>query len=181
MSLKSTTTICNVQSAFCNPKSAVKGQMAVEVIFVMPIFILLFFAIDFFGRYSLESERVNMASRYAVWKVRETDNFSLPSCYSGISVSVKPSGIRELLPSNIPQDESFFFALLHVLSNTVNDTKCIEVSSSVAVPREFGFGTIKEIKISETCVIDGSTWKISNITRLLRSVFKIPNIPYVDL
>ena len=80
-----------------NTLNGQKGQMAVEIILIMPIFIVLFFAINFFGRYSLESERVNMAASYAIWRVRETDNFSLPSCYSGISVCVKPSGSSELL------------------------------------------------------------------------------------
>ncbi len=153
----------------------IKGQMAVELIFIMPIFILLFFAINFFGRYSLENERVNMAARYAIWKVRETDSFSLPSCYSGIDVDVKPSGISELLPSDISQDESSFLGLVHALANAANDTKCIEVSSSVKLPEELGFEFV-EIEISETYVIDGSTWKISDIIGLLKSVFGIPEI-----
>ncbi len=160
-----------------NTLNGQKGQMAVEIILIMPIFIVLFFAINFFGRYSLESERVNMAARYAIWRVRETDNFSLPSCYSGISVSVKPSGISELLPSDISEDESFFLSLLHALANAANDTKCVEVSSTVEVPPALGFG-MGEAEISETYVIDGSTWKISDMTGLLKSLFEIPEIPH---
>ena len=156
-----------------------KGQMAVEVILIMPIFITLLFAVVFFGEYSLENERVNMASRYAIWKVRETVDIQLPSCYSGISVSIQPSGIEELLPSDIYEGESYLFNLIDALADAANDTKCIEVSSSVQVPTQLKLG-MDRIKISETYVIDGSTWKISGIIDLIKSVFGIEDVPFFD-
>ena len=159
------------------------GQMAVETIFIMPLFILLFFAMDFFGKYSLEKQKLNMSARYAIWKVRETNDFSLPQCYNGITCMVKPSGIKELLPSNVATggSDSLFLKIFYALANQVNDTKRIEVSSSVPIPGTLGFGIMTEVRMSESCVIDGSTWKISDIIKLLKKAFEIPGIGYGKL
>ncbi len=160
-----------------------RGQMAVETIFIMPLFILLFFAMYFFGKYSLEKQKLNMAARYAIWKVRETNDFHLPECYDGITCMIKPSGIKELLPSNVATEssDSLVIKIFHTLANQVNDTKRIEVSSSVPIPKSLGFGIMTEVKMSESCVIDGSTWKISDIIKLLRKAFEIPGIGYGKL
>ena len=153
------------------------GQMAVEMIIVIPLFIMLFFSLCFFGKYSLQKEKVNMAARYVIWKVRQEKTVHLPACYSGITGKAKPSGIRDLLPSNagIENYDNLITRIFHAVSNSVNNTLRIEVSSHAAIPKELGLGRFKEIEIKESLVINGSTWKLTDITGLIKRAFNIDN------
>ena len=146
------------------------GQMLTEFVIVsLPVYILLFQAIIFFGQFVLSEERVNVASRYSLWRIRQRKDIT---AYKDVKITRQEISLMQ--GENIPKDLAGIFS---ALADTVNDT--LKVRASAAVENTLIPGA-DELNVEAVCVVDGSSWKISDALYLLKKLFDIPQNRYYN-